>query len=259
MLGALAFGAVEPWSIFVLEVGSAALFLMWAGKAVLSPVLRVRWSPLFAPMLLFAGVVAVQLMLGTTVYRYATTSALLRYVAYGGLSFIVLQALETGADYTKLTRVFSIFGFSVAAFALIQSLSSNGKLYWVRTPKFGGWIYGPYVNHNHYAGLMEMLVPIPLLLCLDHKSSGAQKFLAGFAALLMATTIFLSGSRGGMVAFSVEAVLLVAFVCTEKKSQSAIAAAVAFAILLGAAIAWLDRKSTRLNSSHPSISYAVFC
>src|SRR6267154_1067235 len=24
-------------------------------------------------------------------------------------------------------------------------------------------------------------------------------------------------------------------------------------------IAWKDRKSTRLNSSHPSISYAVFC
>src|SRR4051794_41463905 len=22
---------------------------------------------------------------------------------------------------------------------------------------------------------------------------------------------------------------------------------------------WIDRKSTRLNSSHPSISYAVFC
>ena len=30
----------------------------------------------------------------------------------------------------------------------------------------GGWIYGPYVNHNHYAGLMEMLVPIPLVLSL---------------------------------------------------------------------------------------------
>src|SRR5690348_18207744 len=24
-------------------------------------------------------------------------------------------------------------------------------------------------------------------------------------------------------------------------------------------LAWADRKSTRLNSSHPSISYAVFC
>src|SRR5438876_1632263 len=27
----------------------------------------------------------------------------------------------------------------------------------------------------------------------------------------------------------------------------------------GKAVEWLDRKSTRLNSSHPSISYAVFC
>src|SRR5690348_1196697 len=27
----------------------------------------------------------------------------------------------------------------------------------------------------------------------------------------------------------------------------------------GDAQSWLDRKSTRLNSSHPSISYAVFC
>src|SRR5690348_17518405 len=27
----------------------------------------------------------------------------------------------------------------------------------------------------------------------------------------------------------------------------------------GSVRAWQDRKSTRLNSSHPSISYAVFC
>src|SRR5688572_31388308 len=33
------------------------------------------------------------------------------------------------------------------------------------------------------------------------------------------------------------------------------------ALLMGAgwAIVWLDRKSTRLNSSHSQISYAVFC
>src|SRR5690348_18046404 len=35
------------------------------------------------------------------------------------------------------------------------------------------------------------------------------------------------------------------------------AAIVAEKMMVGAAI--LDRKSTRLNSSHPSISYAVFC
>src|SRR5690348_17465618 len=31
------------------------------------------------------------------------------------------------------------------------------------------------------------------------------------------------------------------------------------AAFTAAVLAWRDRKSTRLNSSHPSISYAVFC
>src|SRR5207244_11858640 len=34
---------------------------------------------------------------------------------------------------------------------------------------------------------------------------------------------------------------------------------VAVALLTMAATLWLDRKSTRLNSSHQIISYAVFC
>src|SRR5690348_17727734 len=33
----------------------------------------------------------------------------------------------------------------------------------------------------------------------------------------------------------------------------------ALAVHLGIAVGFGDRKSTRLNSSHPSISYAVFC
>jgi O-antigen ligase len=242
MFGPLAFGAVEPWSVFVVEAGSAALFLMWVAKTVLSPTLRFRYSPLFAPMLLFAGVVALQLVVGTTVYRYATVSGMLQYIAYGALCFVALQALETTSDYTKFARLLAIFGFSVSFFALIQSLSSNGKLYWLRTPRFGGWIYGPYVNHNHYAGLMEMLAPIPLLLCFNQKSRGARKFFAGFAALLMAATIFLSGSRGGMVAFAIEAVLLVAIVCKQKRVHS-LGTTIVFAILLGTTVTWLGWTS----------------
>ena len=46
---------------------------------------------------------------------------------------------------------------------MLQGVASNGKLYWLRSLPSDGWIYGPYVNHNHYAGLMEMLMPIPLV------------------------------------------------------------------------------------------------
>ena len=35
LFGPVAFGAVEPWSIFVMEAGAASLFLLWIGKQVL--------------------------------------------------------------------------------------------------------------------------------------------------------------------------------------------------------------------------------
>ena len=80
--------------------------------------------------------------------------------------FLAAQTLISGAQARTLALIFSFTERRSPAFALIQGISSNGKLYWIRQPRMGGWIYGPYVNHNHYAGLMEMLVPIPLVLAL---------------------------------------------------------------------------------------------
>ena len=55
---------------------------------------------------------------------------------------------------------------------------------------------------------MEMLVPIPLVFSLTRGAHGPRKIMAGVAAALMASTIFLSGSRGGMLAFVVQIGLL---------------------------------------------------
>jgi hypothetical protein len=79
----------------------------------------------------------------------------LLYVAYGLLAFLVVQCLRRSSQAKALAVAISTYGVAVAGFALLQGLSPNGKLYWIRTPRFGGSIYGPYVNHNHYAGLMK--------------------------------------------------------------------------------------------------------
>jgi O-antigen ligase len=79
-------------------------------------------------------------------------------------------------------------------------LAPNGKLYWIFPLQQGGFIYGPYVNHNHYAGLMEMLTPFPLVLAATSMTSGNRKIAIAAVAALMAASVFLSGSRGGMVA-----------------------------------------------------------
>ncbi|MGA9040136.1 MAG: O-antigen ligase family protein [Terriglobales bacterium] len=239
MFGPLAFGAVEPWATFILEAGAALLFVLWVVRQTFTSELQISFSPLFAPMLAFAVLVLLQMAMKLTAYRYATFSHTLLYGAYGLLCFLAVQCLRRTWQVRSLVWGFSIYGFALAWFALVQSLASNGKLYWLRTPRFGGWIYGPYVNHNHYAGLMEMLLPIPLVFSFTRYASGSRKAMAAFAAALMASTIFLSGSRGGMLAFAVQITLFVAILLRQRKAGRMVLTLGVFLVLAIGLLAWL--------------------
>ena len=252
LFGPLAFGAVEPWSIFVLEAGAALLLMLWIIRQVSSGELSVTGNPLFAPMLAFAFCVGLQLATGRTAYRYETFSAALLYCAYGILCFLVIQVLRRTSQVQALTVTFSVYGFLLASFALLQGLSSTTRLYWLRTPRIGGWIYGPYVNHNHYAGLMEMLLPIPLVFSLTRGARGPRKIMAGIAAALMASTIFLSGSRGGMLAFVVQIGVLAVVVFWRQKNRKVTWALLPFLVIGVGLVLWLggSELAQRLATIH---------
>ena len=235
----LAFGAVQPWSIFVVESAAAALFVMWLIAQVRSGELRISESPLFAPMAVFGVLIVVQILVGRTAYRYQAIHQGMLYCAYGSLCFLVMQCLRKTSQVNWLALATSAYGFGLAVFAIFQSLSSNGKLYWFVTPSFGGWIYGPYVNHNHYAGLMEMLIPVPLVSSLTHLVERPKKMLALGAAAVMASTIFLSGSRGGMIAFLVQMTILGIFLLRRKKSRTMAFALAGFLVVLVGLVIWL--------------------
>jgi O-antigen ligase len=148
----------------------------------------------------------------------------------------------------------------MAVFAVLQSLSSAGKLYWVRTPRFGGWIYGPYVNHNHYAGLMEMLAPVPLIYAFSRYAYGRKKWIAACAAAFMGASIFLSGSRGGMTAFTIELAVFLYFLFRERSHGRAGLLMGAFIVIAVSCIAWIggrevtSRISTFGNYKHPDLT-----
>jgi len=141
LFGPVAFGAVEPWSIFVVEAGSAALFLVWIAKQVLEGEIRIRWNPLFLPMTAFGLLVVSQLVFHRSAYPHDTVSLALLYFSYATLCFLAGQALLKSSQARTLALIFSLYGAVLASFALIQGISSNGKLYWLRQPRMGGWIY----------------------------------------------------------------------------------------------------------------------
>lgn len=257
LFGPVAFGAVEPWSIFVVEAGSAALFLVWIAKQVLEGEIRIRWNPLFLPMAVFGLLVVSQLAFHRSAYPHDTVSLALLYFSYAILCFLAGQALLKSSQARTLALIFSLYGAVLASFALIQGISSNGKLYWLRQPRMGGWIYGPYVNHNHYAGLMEMLIPIPLVLSLTKLASSKTRAAAAAVAAVMVGTIFLSGSRGGMLAIIAELLILAILLIKQKQGLGTAIGVGVFLVIVVGLLTWLggaELLRRTVGSTHAEIT-----
>src|SRR4051794_14660380 len=234
----LAFGAVTASGHFILQASATVLLLIWALDQMRSARVNIRWSPVFSPMIAFAALMCVQLLPGISAYWHATFSQLLLYVSYGILCFLLTQTLTSSREVRTVGTALVIFGSTLSLFAVLQNLSSPTKLYGLLTPRFGGWIYGPYVNHNHYAGLMEMLIPVPLVFAFSRFGSQRERWIAASVAAFMAATIFLSGSRGGMIAFAVEIAIFLTFVFREHQQKKILILLGTFLSISLAMIVW---------------------
>jgi hypothetical protein len=70
--GPLAFGGVQEWAMCVLKIGAALLMAVWLAREFFYEPLEILLSPLSVPVFLFAGLVAIQLLLHRTAYWYVT-------------------------------------------------------------------------------------------------------------------------------------------------------------------------------------------
>jgi len=257
--GVLAFGAVDEWSTFTFEAGAGALFLVWAGKQFVSRQLKLSKNPLYPPALLFFVLILAQIGLPISAYGYVTKYEVLQYVSYGIVLLIAAECVRDQDARKKFGFALIVFGALYAFFALAQELTPNGKIFWFYTPRFHGAIYGSYVNHDHYAGLMEMLVPIPLVVSMGHLFRGGKRALVAFCFVLMAGTIFLSGSRGGMIAFALEIMLFGALTLMQRRNPRVALGLVALCVLALAFLIFLGKGQVlgRLGDLAPGIRWNI--
>jgi O-antigen ligase len=256
----LAFGAVEEWSTFVFEAGATVLFLVWAGKQFVSRQVTLSKNPLYPPALFFFVLLLAQVALRRSAYGYVTKYEVLQYVSYGIVLLIAAESVREEDARKKFALALIVFGALYAFFALAQQLTSDGKFFWVYTPRFHGSIYGSYVNHDHYAGLMEMLVPFPLVVGMGHLLRGGKRALVAFCAVLMASTIFLSGSRGGMLSFVLEIVVFAALTLVQKRRNPRVALGmVAVCVLVLAFLVFLGKGQVlgRLGDLGPGMRLQI--
>jgi O-antigen ligase len=235
----LAHGAVEPWSEAVLEVGAALLLVVWVLQLPLEGESSLVWNPLLWPLCAFWVFTVFQLATRITAVPFLTRVELLKYSALLILFFLCVQSYRTRSNWRRFVWFLLILGFAVSLFGIMQHFTFNGKLYWVRELRYGGIPFGPYVNRNHFAGLMELLIPTGLAVLILRTERRDQLPLITLFTLLPIGALFLSASRGGIMSFLVEMGLLAVVIVLRRREKKELAAAglvITLAVLL---VSWL--------------------
>jgi O-antigen ligase len=218
---ALAFGTVEPWSLAVFSLIVVALLVLWVIKGVVDQRMTINAPPAAMPLaaLLLVGFLQSVAFIDKTGKSLSisldveATRMTMEVLTALFIALLIAASFLTGSEKLTWLRNFLIFfGLGLAVFGLAQYFTWNGKYYWVVEPSIPpSSPFGPFVNHNHFAGYMEMIVPIPAALILMRVVRGELSIVYGFATVIMAVAAIASLSRGGMISLAAGLIFVVAF------------------------------------------------
>jgi O-antigen ligase len=234
-----AHGAVEVWAQTIVEIGAAILFLLWTLGFLISRAGEIYWNVLNWPVVAVLLWALLQLVFRITVYPFLTWTTLLLWTACFLIYFVASQVFQDKSSLRTLIWFFMALAFATALLGIIQYFTSNGKLYWVRELTQGGEFFGPYVNRNHFAGLMELLVPVGLAVLIFHGVRRDLEFLVTLLTVIPVGAIFLAGSRGGLVAFAFEIAFLAVIYFVRKTGTIRWAPLLAFVLVLLSLLLWI--------------------
>lgn len=306
----LAFGGVYPWAYVPLL---AAMFVM--GLSGLWPNPHASRPPLSLALALGAVLVAIALQLwpispqslerfnpeadvvlrrhdlayangrpnnnasGDTPHPLSIDPARTRLaLTFAAALFIYLIGLACSlrrADLPRLALGLTTLGVVVGVIGIIQKATWNGQIYGVWTTLEGGSPFGPFVNRNHFAGFILMIVPISLgfiiarvsrqrptdrrawpqrLLWLTLPDANAM-VLVGFAVGFMVLTLLLSLSRSGITAMVVTLAATGWFIARRQKHRRSRQGLLAFLLMaVATGVAWVGVDALLLRFSEKGIS-----
>lgn len=205
----LAYGGTDPWVAEPLAcLVLAALVALCIRRTARR--LPLPWHPLLWVMLAFGLLVLAQLAAGLSTYPAATWTGLAQLAGPAAVFYLSLFAFRQTAMLRRLATAAWWLTLALSVEAIFQFYSAGGYIYWHRDATYAT-PFGPYVYHNHFAGCMDLLLPLALAAVLLRRPDGRPKplpqlWLAGIVPALGLGAVVASRSRGGLMALMAEAV-----------------------------------------------------
>jgi O-antigen ligase len=213
----LSHGAVEPWARGIVESAAGILFFFWALNLLLAkkeP--EIVLPSLFFPLSAFTLLACVQWVFNFTASPFSTRIEVQLLLSMLILFFLAAQAFRELSDWRGFAWFVMIFSFLVAGLGILQHLTFNGKLYWFREMHYGGIPFGPFVNRNHFAGFVELVLPMAFVPLLLGRVRREKLFVVAMLAILPLSALLLSASRGGIISLAAELAFLVLVLILRK-------------------------------------------
>ena len=278
--GAFAFGAVYPWAYTPLLVGCLILGVTGlmvhdrAGAGVVRPLsvgalgvgLAVAVQLVPFPRSTLASISpAADVFLRQYELAYAATASphplsiqpaatWLGLFFFGALSLFFLGTIRSVSvkGPVPLVRSLLILGALLSLSGIIQKPIFEGEIFGFWRPQYGGNPFGPFVNRNHFAGWMIMVLPLALgYLCarVSHRRRGARRdhrsrvlwlaskevnelILIAATVLTMSLSLVLTMSRSGITCFAVILTVMACVVATRHRTKSHAVVGAAFVLSL---------------------------
>jgi len=135
----------------------------------------------------------------------------LKFLPYALIIFVIADNFKKKSQILHVLGAVSIAGFIIAIFGIAQKFSYNGMIYWAVPVPEGAGPFGPFVNKNHFAGFMELAIPITAVFVFITQKAEKKIFFA-FMAVVMLLSLFLCLSRAGIVSFFLACGIVMALV-----------------------------------------------
>ena len=246
----IALGGVRPSEVILMQWLLLGFIALWLVRLWISPKFRFLWPPIcwaVLPFLAYAG------------WRYATAD--IEYVArQEWLQVLMLGILFLGivnglyGQESQRIIVFTLIGVAtvISMYGIYQWLSGSDRvLAFTRPPTYHNRASGTYICPNHFAGLLEMALPLALALSFSGRINAVARVVLGYAALVMLAGIAGSLSRGAWMS-AILALLVYFSLLARRRAYRWIAIALLALVCFGGV--WTYSKSIARQRTAVAIS-----
>jgi len=201
----------------------------------------------------------------------STRRALFLWFAYAGTFLVLAGTIQDWFHLRRLCLILVFSGFIMALVSIVHKFSGSGEILWFHVPRYGGNIFGPFSNRNHFAAHMNMLFGVALGLALSSPGlrnlalyrdwrdriewlssrSASSTALSMFAVVILGSAVGLSLSRGAMLSLAVSLGFLGAIIAWRQRTTPGARTRIALlTALIVATILWTgsDQVIERLGT-----------